>query len=72
MLLMAKKLLQLAKHVSTGLGQALVISPDRAYLRPANNAFQVDNAKLKNDTRKIGSDLKKQLNAYQNVTTYQR
>jgi hypothetical protein len=72
MLPMTRKLLQLVKHVSTGMSQALVISPDRAYVRPANNAFQVDNAKLKSDTRKIGSDLKKQLNKYQNVTTYQR
>lgn len=72
MLLMAKILLQLIKHVSSGMGQALVISPDRAYLRSGNNGFRVDNTKLKNDTRKIGSDLKKQLNAYQNVTTYQR
>ena len=70
---MAKILLQLVKHVSTGMGQAVVISPDRAYVRPANNAFQVDNAKLKSDAKKIGSDLNKKLKQFNIVeSTYQR
>ena len=70
---MTKKILQLIKHVSSGMAQALVISPDRAYLRPANNAFQVDSANLKKDTRKIGNDLNKKLKQFNNVeSTYQR
>ena len=73
MLPMTKILLQLVKHVSNGIGHALVISPDRAYLRPANNAFQVDCANLKKDTRKIGNDLNKKLKQLNNVeSTYQR
>lgn len=70
---MAKIFLQLVKHVSSGMGQALVISPDRAYVRPANNAFQIDNAKLNSDTRKIGKDLNNKLKQFNNVkSAYQR
>lgn len=58
---MRKKLIQLIKHVSTGLCQPLVLSPDRTYIRPGKNGFQVDSANLKNDVKKIGNDLKKQL-----------
>lgn len=42
-----------------GMRQALVISPGRAYVRPANNAFRIDAANLRNDAKKVGDDLKK-------------
>lgn len=59
--------------IGQGMGQAVVISPDRAYVRPKNNAFKIDKSNLSNDARKIGKDLKKKLKQYSNgEPSYQR
>ncbi|MGB9094831.1 MAG: hypothetical protein WCB93_12015 [Gallionella sp.] len=70
---MGEKIIKFVLEVGHGVGQAVVISPDRAYLRPANNAFQVDSSNLNNDTRKVGRDLKKKLKEYSHgQSTYER
>lgn len=70
---MGEKIIKFVIGVGQGIGQAVVISPDRAYVRPANNSFQIDNSNLNNDTRKIGKDLKKKLKQYSNgESSYQR
>lgn len=70
---MGEKIIKLVTSIRQGMGQAVVISPDRAYLRPKNNAFKIDHSNLSNDTRKIGKDLKKKLKQYSNgEPSYQR
>lgn len=70
---MGEKIIKFVLEVGRGMGQATVISPERAYVRPANNAFQVDSSNLKNDARKVGKDLKKKLRQYSHgESSYQR
>ena len=70
---MGERIIKFVIGIRQGMGQAVVISPDRAYVRPANNAFQIDKSNLNNDTRKIGKDLKKQLEEYSHgESSYQR
>lgn len=70
---MGEKIIKFVIGIGQGVGQAVVISPDRAYVRPANNAFQVDSSNLNSDTRKIGKDLKKKLQEYSHgKSSYQR
>ncbi len=53
--------------------QAVVVSPDRVYIRPVANAFQIDHANLNKDAREVGLDLRKQLKQYANgKPSYQR
>ena len=70
---MSEKIIKFVIGIGQSMGQALVISPDRAYVRPANNAFQVDISNLNNDSRKIGKDLKMKLQQYSHgESSYQR
>ncbi len=70
---MGKNIIKLVVGLGQGIGQTLVISPDRAYVRPANNAFQIDNSNLNNDARRIGKDLKNKLKQYSHgESSYQR
>lgn len=61
---MGEKIIKLFVHIGNGMGQAMVISPDRPYVRPSDNAFQIDNSNLNNDTRKIGRGLNRKLKQY--------
>jgi hypothetical protein len=58
---MGEKLKKFVAGLGQGMAQGMVISPDRAYLRPENRSFRLDNANLNGDVRKIGSGLKKKL-----------
>lgn len=58
---MGEKLKKLVAGISYGVGQGMVISPNRAYVRPESRSFKMDNSNLNNDQRKIVSDLKKKL-----------
>jgi hypothetical protein len=58
---MGEKIIKFIAGFRQGLGQAMVISPDRAYVRPATNGFQIDRANLSRDARKVGRDMKKKL-----------
>ncbi|MBI3479240.1 MAG: hypothetical protein HY016_02630 [Nitrosomonadales bacterium] len=70
---MGEKILKFVVEIRNGMGQAMVVSPDRAYVRPETKSFQVDNSNLRNDTRRIGNDLKKKLKQYSNgEPSYQR
>jgi len=62
--MMDKKIKQFVTEVTSGLSQAMVISPDRAYVRPSKGAFQNDSINLNNDAKKVGNDLKKQIKQY--------
>ena len=46
--------------VVQGVRQAMVISPGRAYVLPAEKSFSLDAVKLQNDAKKIGSDLNRE------------
>lgn len=71
--IMSEKIIKFVVELRRGMGQAMVISPDRAYIRPANNSFRIDNLNLNSDTRKIGKDLNKKLKQYSNgEPSYQR
>lgn len=63
---MGEKIKQFVVEVTSGFGQAMVISPDRAYIRPAKDAFRVDSANLNNDAKKIATDLNRKLKQYSN------
>lgn len=70
---MGEKIIKFVTEIRYGMGQAMVISPDRAYVHPANNAFQTDNSNLNNDAQRIGKDLKKKLKQYSHgEPSYQR
>lgn len=63
----------IVKEVRVGMGQVLVISPDRAYVRTPKNGFLIDNANLRSDVKKVGRDLKVTVQRYSNgEPTYQR
>lgn len=47
------------RHVGYGIGQAMVISAGRAYVRPAEKSFRIDAANLRNDAINIGRKLNK-------------
>lgn len=61
---MSEKIKQFVIGVTSGFSQAMVISPDRAYVRPSKSAFQNDSINLHNDAKKVGTDLKKQIKQY--------
>lgn len=70
---MGEKIKQFVIEVTSGFGQAMVISPDRAYVRPAKKPFQVDSDNLHNDTKKVSDDLKMKLKQYSHgKSSYQR
>lgn len=70
---MSEKIKQFVIEVTSGVGQVMVISPDRVYVRPTKGGFQVDSANLYNDTKKVSDDLKKKLKQYPNdKSSYQR
>lgn len=58
---MGEKLKKFVAGIGHGIGQGMAISPDRAYLRPENRSFKMDNTNLNNDQRKIVVGLKKKL-----------
>ena len=63
---MTENLKKLFIELRYGMSQAITISPDREYIRPENNSFQIDNENLTNDTRTIGRNLKVKLNKCSN------
>lgn len=70
---MGEKIVKFVVEMRRGMGQAVVVSPDRAYIRPVANAFQIDHSNLNKDAREVGRDLKKQLKQYANgKPSYQR
>ena len=58
---MGEKIIKLIITIGDGIGQAMVISPDRPYVRPSENSFQIDNFNLNNDRRKISRGLNRKL-----------
>lgn len=63
----------IVREVRIGMGQVLVISPDRAYVRVSKSGFVIDNAHLRSDVKKVGRDLKVTAQRYSNgEPTYQR
>lgn len=61
---MGEKIKQFVMEVTSGFSQAMVISPDRAYVRPSKGSFQNDSINLHKDARKVGNDLKAQIKQY--------
>lgn len=61
---MGEKIIKYVIGIGHGMGQAVVISPDRSYVRPMKGGFQVDSVNLHNDAKKVGNDLKKKLKQY--------
>jgi hypothetical protein len=61
---MGEKIIKLIVNIGNGMGQAMVISPDRPYVLPLDKAFQIDNSNLNNDTRKIGRGLNRKIKQY--------
>lgn len=54
-----KFMTKLIKSIFEGMGQVLVISPDRSYIRPGASGFQRDAVRLSKDTRIVGDGLRK-------------
>ncbi len=61
---MGEKIKQFVMDVTSGFSQAMVISPDRAYIRPSKSSFQNDSINLHKDAKKVGNDLKIQIKQY--------
>lgn len=61
---MGENIIKFVIGIGQGVGQAVIISPDRSYVRPMKGGFQVDSANLHNDAKKVGEDLKKKLKQY--------
>ena len=61
---MGEKIKRFVIEVTSGFSQAMVISPNRAYVRPSKGAFQNDSINLHNDAKKVGNDLKKQIKQF--------
>ena len=61
---MGEKIKQFVMEVTSGFSQAMVISPDRAYVRPSKSSFQNDSINLHKDAKKVGNDLKIQIKQY--------
>lgn len=49
---------KLIKSIFEGMGQVLVISPNRSYIRPRSNGFKRDAARLTKDARTVGDGLR--------------
>lgn len=61
---MSVKVKTMGEHLRrffSGFGQVLVISPNRAYVRPSKAGFKADVIKLRRDVKTIGKDIKKKL-----------
>lgn len=70
---MVERIKQFVAGVTSGLSQALVISPDRAYVRPSKTPFQADAGNLHSDSRKVTNSLNRKLKQYPHgKSSYQR
>jgi hypothetical protein len=63
---MGEKIIKFVAEIRRGMGQAMVVAPDRAYIRPAANGFLTDHSNLNKDARAVGRGLKKQVKQYAN------
>ena len=49
---------KLIKSIFEGMGQVLVLSPNRSYIRPQSNGFKRDAARMAKDMRTVGNGLR--------------
>ncbi len=63
---MIRKLKQYLKAIWPGIGRAMVLSPDRAYIEVHRNPFHGDWYNLRQDAKRIGNDLVNKLKEHPN------
>jgi hypothetical protein len=61
---MGKIIKHILVEIGFGIGQGLVVSPNREFVRPSKEAFRMDNARLRKDANKVSNDLRNSLKQY--------